>query len=205
MTLVSPCAKGMLTTLVRKFETAAAATIDVSLCRRTMTVIAAIASAMKQARAIPRMSAPTRALPTMIATPQSATTLASMVRRRGISPSHIQASPAARNGPVAMMMATLDTLVSCSAGMKAIMPSVEHSATSQPLVLIPIRSRKPARPCNRTMRTVIRLPPNNPRQNRMVQESYGSSRVKNGAVLKATAAIRTRAMPRRCWDCASAK
>ena len=53
-----PCAKGMLTTLVRKFDIAAAATIDVSLCRRTMTVIAAIASAMKQASAIPRMSEP---------------------------------------------------------------------------------------------------------------------------------------------------
>ena len=37
----------MLTTLPRMFEIAAAATIDVSLCRRTMTVIAAIASAMK--------------------------------------------------------------------------------------------------------------------------------------------------------------
>ena len=67
-------------TLPRMFDIAAAATIDVFLCRRTITVIAAIASAMKQARAIPRMSEPTRALPTMITTPQSATTLASMVR-----------------------------------------------------------------------------------------------------------------------------
>ena len=51
-------AKGMLTMLPRMFDIAAAATIDVFLCRRTMTVIAAIASAMKQASAIPRMSEP---------------------------------------------------------------------------------------------------------------------------------------------------
>ena len=71
----------MLTTLPRRFDSAAAATIEVFLCRRTATVIAAIASVMKQASAMPRMSEPTRALPTMIATPQSATTLASMVRQ----------------------------------------------------------------------------------------------------------------------------
>jgi hypothetical protein len=51
----------MLMTLPRMFDSAAAATIDVFLCRRTMTVIAAIASAMKQARATPRMSEPARA------------------------------------------------------------------------------------------------------------------------------------------------
>jgi hypothetical protein len=56
-----PWAKGMLMTLPRMFDSAAAATIDVFLCRRTMTVIAAIASAMKQARATPRMSEPARA------------------------------------------------------------------------------------------------------------------------------------------------
>jgi hypothetical protein len=104
-------------------------------------------------------------------TPQSATTLASMVRRWGISLSHIQASPAARKGPVAMMMATLETSVSCSAGIKAIIANVENDATSQPLMSILVRSRKPARPCNTTIKTMIRPPPNNPRQNRMVQES----------------------------------
>ena len=41
------------------------------------------------------------------------------------------------NGPVAMMIATFDTLVSCSAGMKDTMPNVESDATSQPLVLHP--------------------------------------------------------------------
>ena len=70
-----------------------------------------------------------------------------------------------------MMMATLETSVSCSAGMKAIIANVESDATSQPLMSILIRSRKPARPCNSTIRTMIMPPPNNPRQNRMVQES----------------------------------
>jgi hypothetical protein len=37
--------------------------------------------------------------------------------------------------------------------------------------------------------------PNRPRQNRMLQESNDSSRVKNGAVLHATAAATTRADP----------
>jgi hypothetical protein len=161
----------MLITLPRMFDIAAAATIDVFLCRRTITVIAAIASAMKQARAIPRMSEPLRALPTIIMTPQSATMLASMVRSWGISRSHIQASPAARKGPVAMMMATLDTFVSCSEGMKAIIANVENDATSQPFLSILVRSRRPARPCNSTIKTTIMPPPNNPRQNRMVQES----------------------------------
>ena len=158
-------------TLPRMFDIAAAATIDVFLCRRTMTVIAAIASAMKQARATPRMSEPARALPTMIMTPHSATMLASMVRRWGISRSHIQASAAARKGPVAMMMATLDTSVSCSEGMKAIIANVENDATSQPFLSILVRSRRPARPCNSTIKTMIMPPANNPRQNRMVQES----------------------------------
>ncbi len=161
----------MLITLPRMFDIAAAATIDVFLCRRTITVIAAIASAMKQARAMPMTSEPVRALPTMIMTPQSATMLASMVRRWGISRSHIQASAAARKGPVAMMMATLDTSVSCSEGMKAIIANVESDATSQPFLSILVRSRRPARPCNTTIKTTIMPLANNPRQNRMVQES----------------------------------
>ena len=97
--------------------------------------------------------------------------LASMVRRWGISLSHIQASAAARKGPVAMMMATLDTSVSCSEGMKAIIANVENDATSQPFLSILVRSRRPARPCNSTIKTMIMPPANNPRQNRMVQES----------------------------------
>ena len=117
------------------------------------------------------MSEPARAPPTMMTTPTSATALASMVRRWGISFSHIQASPAARKGPVAMMIATLETSVSCSAGMKAIIANVENDATSQPLMSILTRSRKLARPCNNTIRTMIMPPANNPRQNRMVQES----------------------------------
>ena len=153
------------------FESAAAATIDVFLCCRTRTVIAAIASVMKQASAIPRTSEPTRALPTMIATPQSATILAIMVRMCGTSRNQTQASAAVTKGPVAMMMATLDTLVICRDGMKAIMAKVDNDATSQPLFLMPNKSRRPARPCSNSMIATIRPPPNNPRQNRMVQES----------------------------------
>ena len=126
---------------------------------------------MKMASAMPRMSEPTRALPRMIATPQSATTLASMVRKCGTSRNHIHASAAARKGPVAMMIATLDTLVSCRAGMKASMAAVEYDATSQPLFPIRVSSRRPARPCSSTIMTAISPPPNNPRQNRMVHES----------------------------------
>ena len=88
----------MLTTQPRIFDSAAAATIDVFRCCRTMTVIAAIATVMMQASAIPRMSEPRRAPPTMIAMPQSATMLASVVRSRGTSRSHIQASAAVTNG-----------------------------------------------------------------------------------------------------------
>ena len=74
-------------------------------------------------------------------------------------------------GPVAMMMATLETPVSCSDGMKAIMADVDNDATSQPFLSILVRSRRPARPCNSTIKTMIMPPANNPRQNRMVQES----------------------------------
>jgi len=70
-----------------------------------------------------------------------------------------------------MMIATLETSVSCSAGMKAIIANVENDATSQPLMSILTRYCKLARPCNSTIRTMIRPPANNPRQNRMVQES----------------------------------
>ena len=199
-TLAMPWAKGMLTMLPRKFDSAAAATIGVFRCRRTVTVMAAIATVMRQASATPRMSELARASPTMIATPQSATRLASMVCHRAASPSQIQANAAATKGPVAMMIATFDTLVSCRAGMKQIMPRVDSDATSQPFLPILVRSRRPARPCISTRRAAIRPPPNNPRQNRIVQESKGNSRVKNGAVLQATAAATTSAMPRRCWE-----
>jgi hypothetical protein len=42
--------------------------------------------------------------------------------------------------------------------------------------------------------------PNKPRQNRIVQESQGSSRVKNGAVLQAMDAPTTSAIPMRCRE-----
>jgi hypothetical protein len=74
-------------------------------------------------------------------------------------------------GPVAMMIATLDTLVSCRDGMKAIMADADNDATSQPLLLILIRSRRPARPCSASKMAVIMALANTPRQNRMVQES----------------------------------
>jgi len=48
---------------------------------------------------------------------------------------------------------------------------------------------------------MISPPPNRPRQNRMVQGSNGNSRVKNGAVLQATAAAITSAMPTRRSEC----
>ena len=44
-------------------------------------------------------------------------------------------------------------------------------------------------------------PPKSPRQKRIVHGSNGRSRVKNGAVLQATAAAVTRASPKRCSDC----
>jgi len=111
-----PWAKDRLTTLPSRFDNAAAATIGVSLCRRTATVMAAITSVMKQASAIPKTSEFAPALPTIMTTPQNATSIAIKVRHRGLSRSHIHASAAATNGPVAMMMATFDTLVSCKAG-----------------------------------------------------------------------------------------
>ena len=84
--------------------------------------------------------------------------------------------------------------------MKATMPNVDSDATSQPLLSIPVKSRKPARPCISTRMAAMRPPPNSPRQNRIVQESKGSSRVKNAAVLQATAAATTSAMPARCCE-----
>src|SRR5436305_11244525 len=108
----------MLTRLPSAFDQAAAATISVFLWCRTITVIAAIATVIRQAKAIPRISELARVFPTMIATPHRATALASIVSHLAASPRHNQAKAAATNGPVAMMIATLDTLVSCRAGMK---------------------------------------------------------------------------------------
>ena len=48
------CAKGMLTRLPKKFDIAAAATIEVSRCLRIATVMAATANIIRQARPIPR-------------------------------------------------------------------------------------------------------------------------------------------------------
>jgi len=76
--------------------------------------------------------------------------------------------------------------------MKQTMPNVESDATSQPLLPISAKSRKPARPWVSTRMAAIRPPPNSPRQNNIVQESRGRSLVKNGAVLHATAAATTR-------------
>src|SRR5260370_15840832 len=100
----------MLTTLPRKFDNAAAATIGVCLCVRMVTVIAAIAVVMRQARAIPRKSELARVSPTMMATPQSAARLANIVCQRAASRNQIQANAAATKGPGAMMIATFDTL-----------------------------------------------------------------------------------------------
>src|ERR1700730_15188529 len=126
VTLAMSWAKGMLTRLPNRFDSAAAATIGVLLCRRTVTVIAAIATVMRQASAIPSVSELARILPTMMATPHSATTLASMVCHRAGSRRLIQANAAATKGPVAMMIATFDTLVSWRAGMKHTMPKVDN-------------------------------------------------------------------------------
>ena len=93
------------------------------------------------------------------------------------------------------MIATFDTLVSCRAGMKHTMASVSRSATSQPLFSILAKCRNPALPCVSTRTVAMKLAPNKPRQNNIVQESKGSRRVKNGAVLQAIAAATTSAMP----------
>src|SRR5450755_1968315 len=102
----------MLMTLPSRLDNAAAATIGVFLCVRTVTVMAAIATVIRQASAIPRISELARVWPTMMATPHKATRLASMVCHRTASLSQIQANAAATNGPVAMITATFDTLVS---------------------------------------------------------------------------------------------
>ena len=154
-----------------------------------------MATVMTHARPTPLKSAAPPGLPTMIAMPQRAMRPAISVESRVDSRSQIQAMPAATKGPVAMMIATFDTFVSCSAGMNVTMPNVERHATSQPLCPVSTRSRTPARPCVSTRNAVMKPPPNKPRQNRMVQESRSSSRVKNGAVLQAIAAATTSAMP----------
>src|SRR5438477_7754559 len=152
---------------------------------------------MKKASAIPRRSEwPTDWLTVMI-TPMKATRLASKVRHRAASRNHIQASAAAMNGWVAMMTATLATLVICREGMKATIAAVESEATIQPLRSIAKRLRRPARPSVAARKTVMRPEANTPRQNRMVQESYESRRVKNGAVLQAIAAAMMRTIPKR--------
>ena len=71
--------------LPSRFDIAAAATIGVFLCRRTVTVMAAIATVIRQAKARPRISALARALPTIMATPLSAARLANMVCHRAAS------------------------------------------------------------------------------------------------------------------------
>ena len=75
------------------------------------------------------------------------------------------------NGWVAMMTATFATLVSCKAGMKASIASIESEATIQPLRSIASSLRKPARPSVAARKTVIKPEANTPRQNRMVHES----------------------------------
>src|SRR5690242_5198969 len=134
----------------------------------------------------------------MITIPPRATTLASSVCGDTASRSQSQAIPAAANGCTATMMATLATLVSCSDGMKLTMPMAERPATSQPLAPSATSLRVPARPWVRITNSAIEPPPNSPRQNRMVQGSKCSSRVKNGAVLHAIAAATTSMMPARC-------
>ena len=80
--------------------------------------------------------------------------------------------------------------------MNETMPTADKDATSRPPFPGTTNCHSAARPCITTRNTLIRLPANRPRQNRMVQGSNGKRRVKNGAVLQATAAAMTRAMPR---------
>ena len=101
-----------------------------------MTVIAAIASAMKQARATPRMSDPARAADDDDDAAKRHDARQHGSRWRNFLAAISRPVPAARKGPVATMMATLDTSVSCSAGMKAIIANVEYDATSQPLMSV---------------------------------------------------------------------
>ena len=108
----------------------------------------------------------------MTTMPASATKLASNVLGEAASRSQSQAMAAAANGCAAMMIATFATFVSCSAGIKFTMPSVESNATSHAFGFIAIRLRTPRTPWVRTKNSAIKPPPNSPRQNRMVQESY---------------------------------
>ena len=108
--------------------------------------MAPIATVMRQARAIPSTSELARTSPTIMATPQKAATLHTIVCHRAVSPSQIHASAAATKGPVAIMTATFDTLVSCSAGIKVTIPTVARAATSQPLLPILLKSCSPVRP-----------------------------------------------------------
>src|SRR6185312_5407637 len=193
------CAKGMQTRLPRKFEMAAAATIEVSRCLRITTVISEIESTIRKASAMPRVSDTPPAPLTMTMMPAKATRLASRVRGAAASLSQTQAMPAAAKGCTAMMIATLATRVSCRDGMKLTMPSVERQATSQPLAFIVTRPRAPLQPWVATRNSEMKPPPNRPRQNRMVHESKCRSRVKNGAVLQAIAAAMISATPVRCW------
>src|SRR5262249_20894012 len=56
------------------------------------------------------------------------------------------------------------------------------------------------RPWVASKTAIMKLPPNRPRQKRIVHESNGTSRVKNGAVLQATAAAVTSAIPVPCCE-----
>ena len=94
-----------------KFDSAAAATIDVSRWRRTTTVMAEMASTIRQLSATPPRSAPARTPPTVMTTPAKAIRLAISVRHVAASPSHSHASAAATKGWVAISTATFMTLV----------------------------------------------------------------------------------------------
>ena len=78
-----------------------------------------------------------------------------------------------------MMTATFATLVICKAGMNVIIAAVESEATISGWS---IATRLCKRPGLRSPRErVISPEANTPRQNRMVQKSWVSSRVKKGA------------------------
>jgi hypothetical protein len=155
---------------------------------------------MTTERRIPFRSEKTEPPPTAIAVPTTAMALAMTVRLRGISRNQSQARAAAANGAVVRIIATFATLVSCNDGMKRTMPIADRIAKSRPPRLILIRSRKPDRPCTTPRNTQIAPPAKTPRQNRIVNESNGSSRTNSGAVLQATAADATSAIPTPCTE-----
>src|SRR5438876_8065857 len=93
------------------------------------------------------------------------------------------------------MIATWATLVSPSEVMKQSVPVTEMSVKHQPGHSMRRKLRNVSRPSRRIMKSRIPDPPNRPRQTRIVQLSRWIRRVKNPAVLQASADAVTNTKP----------